>query len=57
VVRPLAEIEKMAIVHALRVCNGNKTTAAKKLDISRQTLRTKLKGFEIADDSEEGEES
>jgi two-component system nitrogen regulation response regulator NtrX len=57
VVRPLAEIEKMAIVHALRVCNGNKTIAAKKLDISRQTLRTKLKGFEIADDSEEGEES
>jgi DNA-binding NtrC family response regulator len=57
VVRPLAEIEKLAIVHALRVCNGNKTTAAKKLDISRQTLRTKLKGFEIADDSEEGEDS
>jgi DNA-binding NtrC family response regulator len=57
VVRPLADIEKMAIEHALRVCHGNKTRAAQQLGISRQTLRTKLKEFAIADDSEDAEAS
>jgi DNA-binding NtrC family response regulator len=52
-VRPLAEIEKLAIEHALRVCDGNKTRAAQQLGISRQTLRTKLKEYAIADDTEE----
>ena len=42
VVRPLAQIEQMAIGHALAVCEGNKTRAAQMLGISRQTLRTKL---------------
>ena len=42
-VRPLTELERMAIVHALQVCDGNKTRAAQQLGISRQTLRTKLK--------------
>src|SRR5262249_31394234 len=41
-VRPLAELERMAIEHALRICAGNKTRAARQLGISRQTLRTKL---------------
>ena len=54
-VRPLAAIEKLAIEHALRVCDGNKTRAAAQLGISRQTLRTKLKEYSIADDSEESE--
>jgi len=54
-VRPLAAIEKLAIEHALRVCDGNKTRAAQQLGISRQTLRTKLKEFAIADDSEDAE--
>ncbi len=45
VVRPLAEIERMAIEHALQVCDRNKTKAAQLLGISRQTLRTKLKEF------------
>ena len=53
VVRPLAEIEKLAIEHALRVCDGNKTRAAQQLGISRQTLRTKLKEYAIADDAED----
>ena len=56
VVLPLAEVEKMAIVHAIAVCGGNKTRAAMRLGISRQTLRTKLKEFameDVADD--EGE--
>jgi DNA-binding NtrC family response regulator len=52
-VRPLAEIEKLAIEHALRVCDGNKTRAATLLGIARQTLRTKLKEYSIADDGED----
>jgi DNA-binding NtrC family response regulator len=55
VVRPLAEIEKLAIEHALRVCDGNKTRAATLLGIARQTLRTKLKEYAIGDDAEDNE--
>ena len=44
----------MAIVHALRVCDGNKTRAAQQLGISRQTLRTKLKEYQMGDDSDAG---
>jgi DNA-binding NtrC family response regulator len=56
VVRPLVEIERLAIEHALSVCAGNKTRAAQLLGISRQTLRTKLKEFRMDDDPEgEGE--
>ncbi len=55
VVRPLAEIEKLAIEHALRVCDGNKTRAATMLGIARQTLRTKLKEYAIGDDGEDSE--
>ena len=56
VVRPLAEIEQMAIVHALGVCSGNKTRAAARLGISRQTLRTKLKELSIDDGGEDDAE-
>ena len=55
-VLPLAELERMAIEHALRVCEGNKTRAARRLGISRQTLRTKLNDFQMPDDSEGPEE-
>jgi DNA-binding NtrC family response regulator len=55
VVRPLAEVEKLAIEHALQVVDGNKTRAAQLLGISRQTLRTKLKEFALGDDGEEAE--
>ncbi len=54
-VRPLAEIEKLAIEHALKVCDGNKTRAATMLGIARQTLRTKLKEYAIGDDAEDGD--
>ncbi len=50
-VTPLADVEKLAIVHALGVCGGNKTRAAQALGISRQTLRTKLKEYALGDDS------
>jgi two-component system response regulator AtoC len=56
VVRPLVEVEKLAIEHALSVCGGNKTLAAKQLGISRQTLRTKLKEYALGDDSDEAAE-
>jgi DNA-binding NtrC family response regulator len=52
VVRPLAQIEQMAIGHALAVCEGNKTRAAQLLGISRQTLRTKLNELRIEDETE-----
>jgi DNA-binding NtrC family response regulator len=51
-VRKLAEIEILAINHALGVCDGNKTRAATLLGISRQTLRTKLKELALEDDAE-----
>src|SRR5439155_20964853 len=57
VVRALAEVEKLAIEHALEVCEGNKTRAAQLLGISRQTLRTKLKEFAMEDEADEGEAS
>ncbi len=52
VVRPLVEVEQMAIGHALEVCGGNKTRAAHLLGISRQTLRTKLKELRMEDEPE-----
>jgi two-component system, NtrC family, response regulator AtoC len=55
-VRPLADLERMAIEHALKVCAGNKTRAARLLGISRQTLRTKLQEFQMGDDAGSDEE-
>ena len=56
VIRPLAEIEQMAIQHALEVCEGNKTRAAERLGIARQTLRTKLKEYRLEDEAEPDDE-
>ncbi len=41
-VQALHEIEKKAILRTLEVCGGNRTQAAKVLDISIRTLRNKL---------------
>jgi DNA-binding NtrC family response regulator len=57
VVRPLAEIERLAIQHALDVCAQNKTRAAQMLGISRQTLRTKLREYAFTDDGDDTAES
>jgi DNA-binding NtrC family response regulator len=43
----LREIERHAIVQALEDCAGNRTRAAKQLDIDRSTLRRKLQEYEI----------
>ncbi len=47
-VRPLDEVEKEAILEAVRKCGGNKSRAARELGISRKKLMYKLKeyGFE-----------
>lgn len=42
---PLAEIERQAIIAALEHCNGNRTEAAKALEISIRTLRNKLHSY------------
>jgi DNA-binding NtrC family response regulator len=39
---PLAEMEKRHILAALEQCKGNRTHAAKLLDVSIRTLRNKL---------------
>ena len=43
----LREIERRAIVQALEDCDGNRTQAAKILDIDRSTLRRKMQEYEI----------
>ena len=43
----LREIERRAIVQALEDCEGNRTRAAKLLDIDRSTLRRKIQEFEL----------
>ncbi|MFN3554781.1 MAG: sigma-54-dependent Fis family transcriptional regulator [Bacteroidales bacterium] len=47
-VKSLEEIEKEAIIHTLHYCNGNKTQAARILNISRNTLYLKAKHLGIA---------
>jgi DNA-binding NtrC family response regulator len=49
----LKEVEKTAIQHAMHQCGGNKTRAADILGISRQTLRTKLREYELEEIPEE----
>ncbi|MBD3337004.1 MAG: response regulator [Candidatus Eisenbacteria bacterium] len=49
----LKDVEKVAIRHAMRSARGNKTRAAELLGISRQTLRTKLREYELEEVPEE----
>jgi len=44
-IRPLAELEKRAIIRALDRCEGNRTHAAKLLGISLRTLRNKINRY------------
>lgn len=50
----LAEWEKYGIELALKQFHGNKTRAAEALGVSRQTLRSKIKEYEIPDLSGSG---
>lgn len=45
--RAVAELERKMIQQALQVSGGNQTQAARLLEISRQTLATKIKEYEI----------
>jgi len=46
-VRPITEIEKEAIIEALRVASGNRLAAARLLGIGKTTLYEKIKKYEI----------
>ncbi len=48
-VRPLADLEKEAILDAIRALNGDKLKAAQLLGIGKTTLYRKLKEYGIAD--------
>lgn len=43
----LAEVEKMYLLTALEITNGNKVQAAKLLGLSRDTLRYRLSKFNL----------
>ncbi len=49
----LEEVEKVAIEHALEQVAWNKTRAAERLGISRQTLRAKIRQYELVGDPED----
>jgi DNA-binding NtrC family response regulator len=51
---PLWEAEKRQILATLKHTKGNKTRAAQILQISRQTLRDKLRAYAIEDSEDEG---
>ena len=44
-----SENEKEMIIKALNLCNGNKSEAAKMLEINRKTLYNKLKLYQLED--------
>ena len=46
---PLDEIEKKSILEAVNACGGNKSEAARRLGITRKTLRKKLDKYEKVD--------
>jgi two-component system response regulator HydG len=45
---PLDEVEKRSILEAINTCGGNKSEAARRLGITRKTLRKKLDKYESA---------
>jgi len=54
---PLDQLERQAILHAVEICKGNRTHAAKHLGISIRTMRNKLKEYGLAGSSESESES
>jgi Nif-specific regulatory protein len=48
---PLAEVERRHILRVLESVKGNRTAAAKALEIGRNTLARKLKEYGLADES------
>src|SRR5688500_8320005 len=54
---PLHEVEKQHILRALEICDGNRTQAAKHLDISIRTLRNKMHEYEGTTPGADGSEA
>ena len=54
---PLDEVEKRHILHALEVCDGNRTQAARQLGISIRTLRNKLHEYGFGKEEPSPEEA
>lgn len=50
VAQPFNEIERQALLQAVRLCNGNLTEVAKVLGIGRTTVWRKMKAFNISPD-------
>jgi len=48
---PLAEVERLHVLRVLEAVKGNRTAAAKVLEIGRNTLARKLKEYGIADEA------
>ncbi len=46
-IRPLIELEREAILHALELCQGNKYLASRELGIGKTTLYAKLRRFGV----------
>ncbi|MCY4554626.1 MAG: helix-turn-helix domain-containing protein [Candidatus Poribacteria bacterium] len=44
---PLDEVERRAVVHALKVTDGNMSDAAQQLGIGRNTLYRKMKKYNL----------
>ena len=49
---PLEEVEKTMLKRALEQTGGNQTQAARKLGITRDTLRYRMKKFRISENVE-----
>jgi DNA-binding NtrC family response regulator len=54
---PLDQLERQAILHAVEICKGNRTHAAKHLGISIRTMRNKLKEYGLAGSSDSESDS
>jgi len=46
---PLEEIERRAVIETLKLCNGNRTEAAKILKVSERTIYNKIKQYGLED--------
>lgn len=52
-IRPIAELEKDAIMQALILCEGDRIEAAKRLKISKSSIYRKLKAYHEAEKKQE----
>ena len=53
-IQSLADLERAHILHALELCEGNRTKAARHLGVSIRTIRNKLHEYGVAGREDEG---